>query len=100
MDDLVLRATALLRLLLPFVFFMASTYLALHIVCARLVPRGRPSAVLWFFSIVTGPLTRPVRALLPPGTPEPRVRALSLAVYVGLWIASRFVLGAFASRSS
>lgn len=93
MDDVVLRALALLRVLVPFVFFMASVYLALHILFARFVPAGRPSATLWFFSIVTGPLTRPVRALLPPGTPEPRVRALSLAVYAGLWILSGRALG-------
>jgi len=86
----------LLRTLVPFVFFMASVYLALHIVVARLLPPSRASATLWFFTTVTGPLTRPVRALLPLGTPEPRVRALSLALYVGLWIASRIVLGPLA----
>jgi hypothetical protein len=97
MDDLAIRASALFRTLVPFVFFMASVYLALHILIARLFPAGRPSATLWFFSIVTGPLTRPVRALLPAGTPEPRVRVLSLALYVGLWIVSRIALGPLAS---
>jgi hypothetical protein len=97
MDDLAIRTIAILRILVPFVFFMASVYLALHIVFARLLPAGRPSATLWFFSIVTGPLTRPVRALLPPRTPEGRVRALSLALYVGLWIASRIALGPLVS---
>ena len=88
MDDLAIRATALLRVLIPFIFFMASVYLALHMLFARLVSGDRSSATLWFFSVVTGPLTRPMRALLPPGTPESRVRALALAVYVGLWIVS------------
>lgn len=93
MDDLAVRATALLRMLVPFVFFMASVYLTLHIVLARFIAGNRPSGTLWFFSIVTGPLTRPVRAMLPPGTSESRVRALALALYVGLWIFSRIALG-------
>jgi hypothetical protein len=93
MDDLAVRATALLRILLPFVFFMASVYLGLHILLARLLRGDRRSATLWFFSIVTSPLTKPVRAILPPGTPETRVRAVSLALYVGLWIACRLALG-------
>ena len=88
-----MRAMALVRVLVPFVFFMASIYLALHILVARLLAGKRSSATLWFFSTVTGPLTRPVRVLLPAGTPEARVRALSLALYVGLWIASRLALG-------
>ncbi len=41
---------------------------------------------------MTGPLTRPVRSLLPAGTPEPRVRTISLAVYVALWVVARVVL--------
>jgi hypothetical protein len=45
--------------------------------------------VLWFFGVVTGPLTRPVRRLLAPGTPEVRVRVVALAVYTGLWLVSR-----------
>jgi hypothetical protein len=97
MDDFAVRATALLRLLVPFIFFMASFYLGLHIVLARLLGGDRASATLWFFSIVTGPLTRPVRAMLPPGTPEGRVRVVSLAVYIGLWIASRLALGPLTS---
>jgi len=96
MDELAVRATVLFRVLVPFVFFMASVYLGLHILLARLLRGDRPSATLWFFAIVTGPLTRPVRALLPTGTPEARVRALSLAVYLGLWLASRLMLGPLA----
>ena len=92
LDDLAIRAPALLQILVPFIFFMATFYLGLHIVLARLLRGDRPSAKLWFFSIVTGPLTRPVRGLLPPGTSEGRVRAVSLALYVGLWIASRLAL--------
>ena len=92
MDDFALRAVALVRVLVPFLFFMASVYLGLHMLFARLVPADRPSATLWFFSVVTGPLTRPVRALVPAGTTESRVRALALAIYVGLWLLSGRVL--------
>ena len=91
MDGLPLRLYAFANLVLPLLFFMAWIYLALHMVFARLVTRP-DSPVLWFFGVVTGPLTRPVRALLPSGTPEPRVRAVSLAAYVGLWLALRALL--------
>lgn len=91
MDSLTLRLYAFANLVLPLLFFMAWIYLALHMVFARLVARP-DSAVLWFFAVVTGPLTRPVRALLPSGTPEARVRAVSLAAYIGLWLALRALL--------
>ena len=90
MDDVVRRLPYLLNVVVPLIFFMASVYLALHIVFARLLRRP-DSAVLWFFSVVTGPLTRPVRALLPRGTPEARVRMLALGVYLGLWLTVRVV---------
>ena len=92
MDELAFRTTALFRVLVPFLFFMAATYLGLHMLFARLIADERRSATLWFFSVVTGPLTRPVRALLPVGTPERRVRAVSLVVYVGLWLAMRVLM--------
>jgi hypothetical protein len=91
MADLAVRLPLLLNLVLPLVLFMAWIYLALHMLFARLVTDPQ-SPVLWFFAVVTGPLTRPVRALLPTGTPEPRVRMISLTVYVGLWIVVRVVL--------
>jgi hypothetical protein len=89
-SDLGLRLAALLYVVVPLLFFMAAVYLALHVLFARLV-RDPRSPVLWFFSVVTGPLTRPVRAFLPPGTREARVRAIALAVYVALWLGSRAV---------
>jgi hypothetical protein len=85
MDDLSLRLVLLVRALVPFVFMMASVYLATHILFARLIASPK-SQVLAFFAIVTAPLTRPVRGLLPAGTPEGRVRAVALAVYVALWV--------------
>ena len=72
---------------------MAAIYLLLHVAFARLI--GRPdSPVVWFFSVVTGPLTRPVRVMLAPGTPERRVRLVALGAYTGLWLVSRLLLHA------
>jgi hypothetical protein len=91
MDELLIRLSALVRILVPFVFFMASVYLVLHIAVARLVQRP-DSPVLWFFSVVTDPLTRPVRRLLPADAPEGRVRAVALGAYAALWLVSGAVL--------
>jgi hypothetical protein len=91
MGDAVARLPALLNVVLPLVCFMAWIYLALHILAARLVSRP-DSPVLWFFGVVTAPLTRPVRALLPAGVPEPRVRAIALGAYLLLWIVVRGAL--------
>jgi hypothetical protein len=91
MDALPLRLLVLINVLVPLVFFMAALYLALHILFARLI--GSPeSPVLWFFSVVTGPLTRPVRATVARGLAEPTVRTVALVVYVVLWIVARVVL--------
>jgi uncharacterized protein YggT (Ycf19 family) len=87
MDDLGVRLLLVFRGLIPFLFMMASVYLATHMLVARLVASPK-SQVLAFFTIVTSPLTRPVRAILPSGTGESRVRAVALAVYVVLWIAT------------
>jgi hypothetical protein len=89
--DLSVRILHTVNVVVPLVFFMASTYLLLHILFARLIARP-DSPVLWFFSVVTGPLTRPIRALLPPGTDERRVRVVALWAYVALWLVSRVLL--------
>jgi uncharacterized protein YggT (Ycf19 family) len=96
MDELLLRLSVLARVVVPLVLFMAWLYLLLHILFARIV-RQADSPLLWFFAVVTGPLTRPVRALLPPNTPEPRVRLVALAVYVALWLVARVGLSGPAS---
>jgi uncharacterized protein YggT (Ycf19 family) len=85
MDDLGLRLVLLVRALVPFLFMMATVYLAAHILFARLIPSSQ-NQVLAFFTIVTSPLTRPIRAFLPPDTADSRVRAVALAVYLVLWI--------------
>jgi uncharacterized protein YggT (Ycf19 family) len=87
MDELWLRLRLLANIVVPLLFFMAAIYLALHVVFARFVAPASP--VLWFFGVVTGPLTRPVRRFLAPGTPETRVRLVALGVYVLLWLLSR-----------
>jgi hypothetical protein len=90
-SDLFVRILHTVNLVVPLVFFMASIYLLLHMVFARLITNP-DSPVLWFFGVVTGPLTRPIRAFLAPGTPERRVRLVSLSVYVALWLGSRILL--------
>jgi hypothetical protein len=88
MDELGIRLLLTLNVVVPLVLFMAAVYLGLHILFARMIQRPE-SPVLWFFGVVTGPLTRPVRALLPPGTPDRRVRAVSFVTYLVLWLAVR-----------
>jgi hypothetical protein len=83
----------LIRLLLAlgFLAYMAGIYLLVHIVFARLI-RNPQSPVLWFFSVVTGPLTRPVRTFLSPGAPEARVRWLALGACAVIWLVTKVVL--------
>jgi hypothetical protein len=81
-----------LLVLLWFLSYMATIYLALHMVVARL-SRAPDSRVLWFFAVVTAPLTRPVRVVVPPGTPEGRVRLITLLVLIALWLGTRALLG-------
>ena len=85
--------TFFIRLLLVagFLAYMAGIYLLVHIVFARLI-RDPASPVLWFFSVITGPLTRPVRAFLPPGAPQSRVRWLALGVCAAIWLVTKVVL--------
>jgi uncharacterized protein YggT (Ycf19 family) len=87
MDEPLLRLALLARVLVPFLFMMASVYLVVHILFARLIASPQ-SQVLAFFTVVTTPLTRPVRRLLPPGTAEPRVRTIAFFAYLVLWIVS------------
>ena len=87
MDMLVYR----LLLLISFVAYMAAIYVALHIVVAH-VSRTPESRVLWFFSVLTGPLTRTISRILPEGVTESRVRYLTLAVCVVIWLVTRLLL--------
>jgi hypothetical protein len=87
MSDVVHRVLVLVW----FLAYMACIYLALHMVVARLI-RSPDSRVLWFFSVVTGPLTRPIASVLPPGSSEARLRLIALVAYAAVWFAMRLVL--------
>jgi hypothetical protein len=74
-----------LLFLLRFMLFVAVVYLLLHVIFARLISKSE-SKVLWFFSIVTSPLTYPVRAWFLPTASASRLRFAALVFYGGLWI--------------
>jgi hypothetical protein len=80
-----------LLVLLWFVAYMAAIYLMLHMVVARF-SRNPNGTVLWFFTVLTSPLTWPVRAVLPWQIPERRVRLVALGMYVALWAGTRWAL--------
>lgn len=77
-----------LVLVLGFVAYMAAVYLVLHMIFSRFI-RSPQSPVLWFFGIVTRPLTAPIRAVVPGGTSEQRVRLIALAAYAVVWLLSK-----------
>jgi hypothetical protein len=74
-----------LLVLLRFLCFVAVIYLGLHIIFSRLISRA-DSKVLWFFSVITSPLTWPVRTWIAPNVDEPRLRLTALVVYGLLWM--------------
>jgi hypothetical protein len=80
-----------LLLLISFVAYMAAIYLALHIVVARF-SRTPDSRVLWFFSVLTRPLTHPIRTVFPDSMTESQVRNLTLVACVVIWLAIRLLL--------
>ena len=81
-----------LLVLVWFLSYMAAIYLALHMIVARFT-RGPDSRLLWFFSVITGPLTRLARAWVSSGTFEARVRLITLLALVALWLGARLLLG-------
>jgi hypothetical protein len=85
-----------LLLLVSFIAYMAAIYVALHIVVARF-SHTPGSRLLWFFSVLTGPLTRPIRAVLPAGVTESQLRYVTLGGCVVLWLATRLLLAGWAS---
>jgi hypothetical protein len=64
---------------------MALFYLALHKIACRFSHKP-DSKVLWFFSVVTAPLTRPVRAWIMPKASEDKLLSGSLLFYTLLWL--------------
>jgi uncharacterized protein YggT (Ycf19 family) len=87
MNELIYR----LLVLIWFLSYMAAIYLALHMIVARFT-RAPDSRLLWFFSVITRPLTRPVRAWAPASTSEGRVLLATLVVLVALWLGTRLLL--------
>ena len=81
MNQIVFQVIVLLR----FVCFIALFYLILHILVSRVIKRPE-NKVLWFFSVLTEPLTRPVRAWVAGDMPEQRVRLIALVFYGVLWL--------------
>ena len=65
--------TLRLLFLLRFLCFMSLVYLGLHIIFARLISRP-DSRVLWFFAVLTSPLTRPFQMWIAPNSSEPHRR--------------------------
>jgi hypothetical protein len=80
-----------LILLISFVAYMAALYVGLHIVVARF-SKSPGNRMLWFFSVLTAPLTRPLRAVLPGQFTEAQLRYATLAVCLVLWLAMRLLL--------
>ena len=87
MDELAYR----LLFLVSFLAYMAAIYVGLHIVVAHF-SRTPGSRLLWFFSVLTGPLTRPIRAVLPASVTESQVRYVTLTACVVIWLGTRLLL--------
>jgi len=64
---------------------MAVFYLGLHKIVTRLSQKPN-SKLLWFFSVLTAPLIRPVRAWVMPGTSEDQLLSRALLFYALLWL--------------
>jgi hypothetical protein len=71
--------------LLRFLCFMAVIYLALHALVVRTVSKP-DSKLLWFFSVVTDPLVRPVRSWVSRDSSASHIVLVALVVYSVLWI--------------
>jgi hypothetical protein len=80
-SEFILRLLVLLR----FLCFVALVYLALQVIFSRLISKPA-SKVLWFFSVLTLPLMRPVRTWLAPDASESRLRSAALVFYGALWL--------------
>jgi len=81
MTEPILRLLVLLR----FVCFVALVYLTLHVIFSRLISKP-DSKILWFFSILTMPLTWPIRVWLTSEVSDARLRYVALVVYGLLWV--------------
>ena len=68
-----------------FLCFMAVVYLALHKMVFRLSKKPN-TKLLWIFSVVSTPPTRPVRAWTMPGASDEQLLSRSLVFYGFLWL--------------
>ncbi|MDP9128774.1 MAG: hypothetical protein M3N35_00125 [Candidatus Binatota bacterium] len=84
-----IEPTAQIIFLLRFVCFMAVFYLALHKIVARL-SRKPESKLLWFFGVLTTPLTTPVKKYSSPDATNDQIVSYSLIFYGLLWLALIF----------
>ena len=64
---------------------MALFYLALHKIVARLSQKPN-SKLLWFFSVLTAPLMRPVRGWVMPDASDDQLLSRALLFYGALWL--------------
>lgn len=78
--DGILRIVTLLR----FLCFIALVYLSLHVIFSRLILKP-DSKVLWFFSILTLPLTRPIQKWIDPSASDARLRRIAMVIYGLVW---------------
>jgi len=76
---------AQILLLLRFFCFMAVFYLALHKIVARL-SRKPDSKLVWFFGVLTAPLTLPVKRYTSPDATDDQIVSYSLIFYGLLWM--------------
>jgi len=75
------RVLTMLRL----IAFMVVLYLGLGWIAERYITKP-DSKVKAFFRLLGSPVTRPVARMMPPGSGERRVLAVSMGVVAGVWI--------------
>ena len=94
-----LLPTMALRILVLFrlIAFIGVLYMALHILVARF-SRKPESRLLWFFEVLTGPLTRTVARFAAPGTPPARLRWLAFGACALIWVATIVAVENLAGR--
>lgn len=79
--------TPRILVLFRLIAFIGVLYMALHILVARL-SRKPESRLLWFFEVLTSPLTRTVARVAPAGTSPARLRWLAFGACVLVWVAA------------
>jgi uncharacterized protein YggT (Ycf19 family) len=85
--------------LLRFISMMAVVYLALHLAVAGRI-RDPKSKVAAFFTVLTSPLLRPVRAFLPAVRSEQQLRLIALCAFLVLWLVLVLLTALAGARSS